>query len=289
MLTPLPLVRDSAEPAFDQVNDHTFDFHPGIIDYSLNWADLPNWNDEALEGLSDHVAHLTLQRGTLNKVVIATLMRLNMLTSLEMVNVEIPSEIDSVFQYALMMAHQVKKIYYTGLYAPPSMSDNLGTLPATLYMKIGTHVGNHQRISAPNVQRLDAREALTLGGMNESSLVRGDELLDTLICRSENSNDGGKALAHLRVRSLILTGGDFGYKTALGLQCNTRMESVTLVDVPLKQEWVQQILRMSNLKSVTLVRPKPVADTKTAEPAKLPFTSGLRQSQQLKILFRSRA
>jgi len=293
MLTSLPLVRDGAEPAFDQVNDASFDFHPKSTPTVPSWADSPNWVDEALDALGGDIAHLTLQRGTLNTTVIATFMRLTKLRTLELVNVAIPPEMDALF-HCTLMARKIERIYYTGLYAPKWIDPTLEKIPSTLYLKTGSYVRD-EWIGASNLSCLDAREALTLGCINQMSLVSGDRLLETLICKSENCDGGSaKALAHLRVRHVILTGPHFGENTALGLEWNTRIESVTLVDVPLKRDWVHQILRMSRIASLKLVRPRPFqsppdSTMRVASPVNHDFVSSLSSNERRKISFSDRA
>ncbi|WP_347554668.1 hypothetical protein [Robbsia sp. KACC 23696] len=289
MLTPLPLIRYSAEPAFDQINDASFDFHPKRMTITPSWSDSQNWNDEALDALSGDIAHLTLQRGTLDTTVIATVMRLDKLTTLELVNVTIPPEMETLF-HCTLMARKIERIYYTGLYAPKWIDPTLEKIPSTLYVKTGSYFRN-EWIGASHLHRLDAREALTLACINQMSLVSGDPLLDTLICKSENCDGGSaKALTHLRVRHLILTGPHFGDNTALGLEWNTRIESITLVDVPLTRDWVRQLLRMSRLASLKLVRPRSVrtaveATAQFASPIDHDFVSGLSSIDQNKISF----
>jgi len=292
MLTALPLVRDSAEPAYDQINDPTFNYSPGTRGVTPVWADSVNWSDEALTGLSDDVTHLTLQRGTLDKAAIDTLMRLKTLKSLELVNVDVPPELDASLHSALV-TRQVERIYYTGPKAPQWMHSDPDKVSSMLYMKIGL-LPAFQHLGMPNIQRLDLRHAFHVDHLNALPLVRGEQLLDTLICKSGEHEQTGKALAHLRVRHLILDGGKFGDNTALGLRWNTRIESVTLVDQALTREWVQQLLGMSGLQSLTIVRPQSHNAgyswaPKPAAPVDEEFVSSLSSVEQSKITFSDHA
>jgi len=256
MLTPLPLARDRAEPAFDQRNDATFDYYFKTTDLAPTWDDRPNWNDDALMGLSANVAHLTLQRGTLSQAAIDNMMRLKTLISLELVNVDIPPQLVAQFHCALM-GRQVERIYYTGEFPPEWMHPDLDQIPSNIYMKVAWFPEDRY-VRTSNVQWLDARQSLHLENFNRTALVRGEQLLDTLIVRAADCDPACKALAHLRVRHLTLDCGQFGSNTARGLGWNTRIESVTLVDLPLAREWVHQMVQTSRMQSLTFVRPRPV-------------------------------
>ncbi|WP_347554665.1 hypothetical protein [Robbsia sp. KACC 23696] len=265
MLSTLPLIRDSAEPAFDQVNDSSFALLFDETDTVPNWADAQNWSDQALDAVSDNAAHLTLQRGTLNEAVIDTMMRLTRLTSLELVNVEITPGIDIALHNALV-ACPLERIYFTGFTAPYWLTREPEKIASSLFVKLACY-GTDQWIGTSNLQRLDTRDTLPLASLNDLSLVHGDQILNSLICNASNGPDAGRALVHLRVRHLTLTGGGFGDDTARGLEWNRHIQSVTLIDVPLKQDWVHQMLRMTKLASLTFVRPQlmQIASTPTLQ------------------------
>lgn len=307
MLTPspFPLVRDSAEPAFDQVNAprlHRLVNGQFETDKNVTWpghiySTAPNWNDETLSELDDGVAHLTLHLGELNEAVIATVKRLEKLTSLELVGVDIPSRLGMPFIDTLRQREvAVERMYYSGFDDPTWMNVGLKCISSKLYMKI---VGFSAIAwgDAPGLQRLDARAVASPSvlPMHRISLMHGKRLLDTLILEpSQWDARKADALKDIPVRNLILADGTFDDSTALALEGNTHLESVTLMNVPLKREWVQQLLRMPNIQSLTLVRPKPFATVGARETTFEPmvnqdFVSGLSRRDQGKVTFKDRA